>query len=170
MGTLKLFFAVALAFTATAQAGNNRIDCIADGKAIDVNNQQVLKWKTSTKNSYQDRARVEGPIVRLYADKNGHEHFSISIGKAATDTIEIIYNHDFGAIPNLRVGDTVEACGDYITSFARSGPYPPSPDGAIVHWVHGAPDLGKHPHGYVMVNGALYGQDIENAGPKRFRK
>ena len=61
---------------------------------------------------------------------------------------------------------SIEACGDYITSTAQSGPYPPSPDGAILHWVHMNPAGRGHDAGFLAINGTLYGQDAANAGPK----
>lgn len=134
--------------------------------ALEVNNEQVLHWMRTTANQYRDRARVRGEVTEVYPDKNGHEHFAIRIGRKDTDTIEIIYNQDFGAVPLVQEGMIVEACGDYITSTAPSGPYPASPDGAIVHWVHRNPKNQGHPHGYLMLDGVLYGADTSNAGPK----
>src|SRR5262249_50020209 len=51
-----------------------------DPGSLEVNNEQVLQWKTSTDNQYHDRGHVQGKIVRVYPDKNGHEHFAIQIG------------------------------------------------------------------------------------------
>lgn len=136
-------------------------DCMAGGKVLPIDNQQVVQWKASTPNQYKNRAHVNGPVTRLYPDHSGHTHFEISIGNAATDTLEVIYNDEFGALPQMRVGMSVEACGDYITSTAQSGPYPASPDGAIIHWIHKNPHQG-HDDGYVAVDGTLYGQGSGN--------
>jgi hypothetical protein len=67
----------------------------------------------------------------------------------------------FGATPTVQVGDTVEACGDYITSYAQGGGYAASPSGALIHWIHRS-DSANHPSGYLMVNGVLYGQGSGN--------
>ena len=75
-----------------------------------------------------------------------------------TDTIEVIYNNQFGAMPRLAPGQIVEACGDYITSNRPNGHYPASPDGAILHWVHFNPADQGHEDGYVVVDGRLTGQ------------
>jgi hypothetical protein len=139
-----------------------------NGGSVAVNNQQVLQWETTTANQYTSRGHVSGNIVELYPDRNGHEHFAIQIGPNAGDRIEIVYNQDFGAVPAPRVGDQVEACGDYITSTAQSGPYPPSPDNAIVHWVHSSPNPSRHPSGFMMINGTVFGGDTADAGPKEF--
>lgn len=133
-------------------------ECIgSDKKAIPVDNAEVLNWKQTTPNQTLRRARIDGKVVKLFPDKNGHEHFSVQIGPNATDTIEVIYNVSFGEMSDVRVGMSVEACGDYITSIAQSGAYPPSPDGAILHWVHRSPRLNKHEHGYVVLDGVLFG-------------
>jgi hypothetical protein len=140
--------------------------------SLAINNAQVLQWKRTTENQRHERGHVQGNVVRVYPDRNGHEHFAIQIGPdQAHDTVEIIYNQDFGAVPDPQVGMAVEACGDYITSTAPSpGPngqvYPASPDGAIVHWVHMAPDRSGHHSGFLMVNGVLTGQDPSHAGPR----
>jgi len=142
-----------------------------DGSQLDVNNDQMLSWKKSTKNSWQARGHAQGPIVRLFNDKNGHNHFEIQIGNRASDTLEVIYNTEFGALPDqLDLGSDVEACGDYITSYAASGPYPASPSGAIIHWIHMSPNLNKHQSGYLMIDGVVYGGDIAGAGPKKNKK
>ena len=127
------------------------------------NNSQVLEWKSEAQNQFEARGHVQGQIVRVYPDRNGHEHFAIQIGPNPTDTVEIIYNQDFGPVPAPTVGLPVEACGDYITSVGPSpGPngqtYPASPDGALIHWVHMAPGRSGHNSGYLVVGGVLTGQ------------
>jgi hypothetical protein len=106
-------------------------------------------------------------VSSILPDRNGHAHFVIQIGKRADDTIEVIYNEDFGKMPTPKVGATVQACGDYITSTAQSGPYPASPEGAIIHWVHMNPRGKGHDAGFTIVDGVLYGMDAEHAGPRR---
>ena len=85
-------------------------------------------------------------------------------GPAAT-TVEVIYNEAFGQMPTLNPGAIIEACGDFITAKSQSGPYPASPDGAIVHWVHKAPNA-RHESGYVVVDGVVCGQNAGSASPK----
>ena len=143
-------------------------ECLAYGRHLPDNTQQVLHWKRTTSNQFQERGHVSGVVSAVYPDKNGHEHFQISMGRRAEDTLEIIYNSDFGQIPSVQIGMRVEACGDYITSTARSGPYPPSPDGAILHWVHMNPKGRGHDAGYLVLDGKLYGQEVDNAGPKNY--
>lgn len=155
-----------LSMLAPAAKADMTPDCIDRGGALPVDNEQVIRWKTSTQNQFQARAHVSGPVLVDYPDQNGHHHFEIQLGNAPGATLEVIFNEDFGAVPAIQPGMQIEACGDYITSIAQSGPYPASPDGAIIHWVHASPDPARHPSGYLMIDGTLYGQDTAHAGPK----
>lgn len=140
----------------------------SNGAALPVMNEQVLKWKHNEPNQFQRRARIRGTVTKIHPDKNDHIHFEIKIGPNENqDAIEVIYNIDFGPMPPLRHGLRVEACGDFIVSTARSGPYPPSPAGAIIHWVHMNPSFKGHPPGYVWIEGRLFGQEVGRAGPKK---
>ncbi len=141
-------------------------ECPAFGKALPVNNEQVLHWKKNTPNQYRDRGNVMGPVVRVFADRNGHEHFEIQIGPEPTDVVEVVYNVQFGAVPEVKVGMMAQACGDYITSTAPAGPYLASPSGAIVHWVHMNPRGNKHDPGFMMLDGLLYGNRMGAPKPK----
>ncbi|QDK45956.1 hypothetical protein DOM22_12745 [Bdellovibrio sp. ZAP7] len=131
-------------------------DCIANGQPIPVINEQILLWKKQTKNQYKNRGHIYGVVTNIYQGKASHQHFQVKIGDGPRDTIEVIYNTSFREIDNLRIGGVVEACGDYITSNAKAGHYKPSPDGAILHWVHESTNS-RHDSGYVMVDGVLHG-------------
>lgn len=126
-----------------------------DNRSIPIENDQVLEWKKTTRNLFKDRTHVIGYVVKIYPDRNDHNHFSIQIGDGKSDTLEVVYNKDFGKLPALRLGDEVEACGDYITS-TKAGKYPVSPDRAIIHWVHSA-NKDFHQDGFLIINGVLYG-------------
>jgi len=153
--------------SATAAFADQAPDCLAGGNVLAINNDQILNWKTTTKNQFEDRAHLSGVVVTVYADHSGHHHMSVRIGPQATDTVEVVYNEDFGSVPSYGPGSQIEACGDYITSYAQSGDFPPSPDGAVVHWIHESPNLEKHPSGFLIIDGVLCGNLPENAGPKR---
>jgi hypothetical protein len=129
--------------------------CLDHGKPLNVMNEQVLKWKTTTANAFLARGRIQGTVDQLFPDHSGHRHFSLKIGPQPTDHIEVIYNLSMGNLPVPTIGMTAEACGDYITSIAQTGSYPPSPDGGIIHWVHRSTG-GKHEPGYVILNGIKY--------------
>jgi hypothetical protein len=152
-------------------ASANAPECAGDNsRALPVDNAQVLTWKARTPNQFKARAFVRGPIVRVFPDRNDHNHFEIKIGPSEKDVLEVIYNNAFGDLRDTREGMSVEACGDYITSIAQSGPYPPSPSGAIIHWVHFNPREGGHPHGFLVIDGELFGDDIEKAGRRDDRR
>jgi hypothetical protein len=156
-GLLGLWVFVCLTSTA-AIAAKDVPDCIGAGKPIPIDNEQVVEWSDTTPNQFQARGHVEGEISNLFEDQTGHAHFAIRIGKKTDDEVEIIYNEGFGKLPELQVGMAVEACGDYITATAKAGHYPPSPVGALIHWVHKSDSPKKHPSGFLIINDQLYGQ------------
>ncbi len=132
--------------------------CMAKGQVLENNNEQVLIWKKSTANQFLARGHVSGTVTQLFPDHSGHNHFEILIGTGPDDTLEVIYNQSFGKLPAIHLGMEVEACGDYITSTAQSGSYAPSPDGAIIHWIHRNPSGHGHDSGYLAIDGVTYGQ------------
>lgn len=154
--SLVLLFSINNSSIANTPASSTTVDetCLDHGKSLDVINDQVVKWKTSTTNAFLARARIEGTVDQVFPDHSGHRHFSLKIGPNPTDHIEVIYNLSFGNLPVPTIGMTAEACGDYITSIAQTGAYPPSPDGGIIHWVHRSPH--GHEPGYVILNGIKY--------------
>jgi hypothetical protein len=121
------------------------------GQALPIDNARVLTLKAVTPNQFLERARVEGRVVRILGSRPSHAHFEIQIGPRPQDTLEVVFNLDFGR-PQPKVGDDVEACGDYITSNAPTPRYQPSPSGAIIHWVHENSRGGAHPDGYIVMN------------------
>lgn len=155
------------AFDASAVINNAKVPvCLekARGKEMQVDNQQVLVWKTTTKNNFHARGYVEGTMKTPIQKQGDHYHFILQIDSGAKDVIEIIYNQEFGSLPQAKVGDRVSACGDYITSYAKSGGYEASPAGALIHWVHfnpaTRPTSATHPHGFIVFpNSALAGFD-----------
>ena len=131
--------------------------CMDHGQQLAVNNQQVLTWKTTTANQFLARAYVEGTVTRVTLDRQTHYQFEIQIGPQATDVLEVIYDKAFGSYPVATPGMDVQACGDYITSTEQAGSYPPSPSGAIIHWVHQNTRGGGHDNGFMVMSGALIG-------------
>jgi hypothetical protein len=160
--SLCLSVVFALSFS-IANAASPSPNCLGNNSQIlPIDDVQVLTYKTTTPNQFLARAHIQGVLQHAYADKSGHDHFEIKIGSGPTDNIEVVYNQEFGSLPQLRPGMIVEACGDYITSNAATSKYPPSPDGAIVHWVHRA-NGGNHQSGYLVINGILCGQGSGNS-------
>lgn len=171
------FLIQVLIATQFAFAGFGGKDAIPDcpderGNALPINNKQALSWKygpDQRPNQFRARARLRGYVELSYPDRNGHRHFVIQIGPdEARDTVEVIYNEDFGPIPDLSKGMRVEACGDFIISTEQSGEYPPSPVGAIIHWVHMNPSHRGHPPGYLWIEGKLCGQEPDRKSSQFF--
>jgi hypothetical protein len=140
------------------------IKCMKQSAPLNVMNEQVLTWKKSSPNQYKDRALVEGVITNPGGDQNDHAHFFIQIGKTANDNLEVVYNKAFGALPALKTGSKIQACGDYITSNAPAAGYQASPAGAIIHWVHFNPKNQGHEHGYLLIDGKIYGNKYGDQG------
>lgn len=155
------FVALAFLLSSFALASVSTPDCIDGGAPLAVNNDTILNWKQTTANQFKARGHILGSLQKIYPDHTGHTHFEVKIGAGNKDTIEVIYNEEFGRMPDLVIGMKVEACGDYITSNKPGRSYPASPDGAILHWVHKAMG-GSHPGGYVTLNGVVYGQQDAN--------
>jgi hypothetical protein len=132
-------------------------DCLnIAAQKLPIDNAGAINLKKTTKNGYHGRAHIAGNLTKIYSDATNHKHMQVTIGTDPGDTIEVIYNEDFGPVPALRLGETIEACGDYITSNAPSGHMPASRDGAVVHWVHKSPNP-NHPSGFIVVDGTLCG-------------
>lgn len=135
---------------------SGQLSCMDHGKTLDVNNDQALQWRDHQSSGFHARALISGTVDEVFSDQTGHRHFSVKIGPNPNDHIEVIYKESFGQMPMPVVGDNAEACGDYIVATQSNGGYPPSPDGALVHWVHKSPN-GRHDSGFVILNGKVYG-------------
>lgn len=154
-------FVFASGFAATASAGRDGEQgiCMDGGRRMqNYNNEQVIAWKKSTPNAWQGRGFVSGAVLEVVDGTPGHFRFVVKIGPMTNDLLEVVYNSAFGQLPDLRSGTPVSICGDFINAFQRSGRYPASPAGAIIHWVHGS-NSNRHEDGFVAVNGKIYGQD-----------
>ena len=150
-----------LAFCGLAQAEALSVAapaCLNHGQTLTMNDDQVAQWKHTSANEYHDRGHVNGTVTSLYADETGHRHFQLTMNSSTPETIEIVYDLKFGALPPLKAGDMIEACGDYITSNAPYQGYPISPDGALIHWVHRT-DTASHDAGFLTINGQVFGQN-----------
>lgn len=152
-----LLFVVAVCLSAVAGA-TDAPPCLDHGSALPINDQQVIDWKHTSNNQFHARAHIQGKLTQLYPDKTGHHHFQMQIEAASPDSIEVIYNEDFGTVPPLTVGARIEACGDYITANKNAGGYSASPDGAIVHWLHKSTSS-SHDSGYLIIDGVVTGQN-----------
>jgi hypothetical protein len=145
---------------AEASTGSYPI-CKRQNQRMNINNQQVITWKTSTKNQYLDRGFVEGQVVQALVDRGSHLHIEVNLDPSSNDRanhIELVYNKSFGKVPAFRRGSQVAACGDYITSSKDTPRYKKSPVDAIIHWIHMSPKPERHESGFLMLDGVLTGQ------------
>ncbi len=135
--------------------------CFDQSEVLEVDNERVLRMKAEKPNQYKARAFVEGKVTTNPYLRGEHIRFSIQIGRDTDETLEMVYNIDFGDLPEVRIGDNVVVCGEFINSFKQGGGYPASPDGAIVHWVHHNPGDRDtvHEHGFMMFENGLAGFD-----------
>jgi hypothetical protein len=163
---LTVLFALTSLGASLAQAKPEIPECLSGREQLEVDNEQVIKWKASTRNQFKARAHVRGRVVKRYQERPSHLHFSIELEDGSGDRLEVIYNKAFGDCPTPASGQVVVACGDYITSNAPTDRYPASPDGAIIHWVHMSPNLREHEHGYLLVNGTVCGLEEPNDRPR----
>lgn len=148
--------------TSAIATGDNIPECLLKrGQELPVNNEQVLNWKARTPNQFHSRGHIKGRLTKTYSDATNHHHWKVQIGEKTSDTIEVVYNEDFGKVTRFSVGSEVEACGDYITANKKSNGYPASPDGAIIHWIHMSPNP-THLPGYLVVDGSLHGQEYQD--------
>jgi hypothetical protein len=162
VGILGALFLSSISVSALA---DSKLECFSNkaDRYLDVNNEEALAWKGRA--GYRDRARVKGTLTRVTQQRKSHTHFEVQVGPKASDTLEIVFNVEFGPLPQLKPGMDVEACGDFIQVGKKS------PSSAIVHWVHYNPgdrDGGKHEHGYVVVSGSFFGQTNPKASNLRF--
>ncbi len=158
MNLKKTVLQIGLIFFSASSFAQLSPGCMAKGHSLAVNNAEVIQWKNTTQNKFRSRAHITGTLTKFYPDYTGHHHYEVQIGTNAKDLVEVIYNEEFGIVPQASPGAKFEACGDYITanSFANGGR--PSPDGAIVHWVHRSTNTAAHDSGYIAVNGIVCGQ------------
>jgi len=165
-----LGFLIAVTGSAQAYIENAKTPlCFRGDTQLNIDNRQVLTWKSTSKNQYTTQAYISGVMEGSLTNSNSHYRFMVRLGDGPKDIIEVVYNNKFGSMPKLEEGMEITICGEYITSNAPTQRYQPSPAGAIIHWVHQNPGDRKgsanHPHGFIMVNGStLIGFDTAKTG------
>ena len=88
-----------------------------------------------------------GTVYRLLPDDTrGIPHQKFLVRTPSGRSLLIVHNTRLAPrIPDLRVHDTVEFCGDYE----------PNDKGGLVHWTHDDP-AGRHPDGWLLHKGRYY--------------
>jgi hypothetical protein len=149
------------------QDPRNQPECLVSRNVpMTVNNEEIVRWKDSQPNQFRERGLITGRFVTFLVNKTSHLHIDVELDTPPIDPrdkfsnhLEVIYNREFGDVTNIKPGDRVAACGDFITATKQSGPYPPSPVGAIIHWVHKSNNTRKHADGFLMINNEVYGDE-----------
>ncbi len=88
-----------------------------------------------------------GRVVKLLADDNeGSRHQRFLVRLAGGEAVLVAHNVDVGRrVEPLRTGDAVDFAGEFEWNDL----------GGVVHWTHHDPE-GRHPDGWVRVNGKTY--------------
>lgn len=88
-----------------------------------------------------------GIVYRILPDDTrGIPHQRFLVRTPRKRSLLIVHNtRQASRIPDLKVDDTVEFCGDYV----------PNDKGGLVHWTHDDP-AGRHPDGWVLHKGRYY--------------
>lgn len=88
-----------------------------------------------------------GTVYRLLPDDTrGTPHQKFLVRTPGGRSLLVVHNTRLAPrIDALRVGDTVEFCGDYE----------PNDKGGLVHWTHDDP-AGRHPDGWILHEGRYY--------------
>ena len=151
---MKFLILLSLFVSYAASANTDLPVCKNKSEDLPFNNEQVIEWRHTQKPKFLARAFIQGVIVSEIENRQGHVHFEVDLDKDLTttaDRVEVIYNIEFGALPDYRAGDELIACGDFIVDSW-------SPMGAVVHWLHYNPKAkNKHEDGFIVINGALAG-------------
>jgi len=166
------FLALLFCFPAFAASAGKVPTCLDDARRpMRIDNSRVLDLKRTTRSGYHDRGFVRGPLLSVVSTKGSHVRLDVYIGpegsepRGAETSIELVYNRAFGQLGNrLEAGMDVVACGDFVNAFKQNGRYPPSPLGAIIHWLHMSPRP-NHVSGFLMIDGKLFGQHNPNDRP-----
>jgi hypothetical protein len=145
--------------------------CQDHGSDLSIDNARVVQLKQTAPLGKTIRAHVSGTVTRVFPDKSNsqgtsHTHFEIKIGEGDKDVLEVVYSEDFGDMPVAPIGAQVEACGDFINAYGKNNGYPPSPSGAIIHWVHRS-NSAKHDSGFVVLDQVVYGYGSDRMGGRR---
>lgn len=109
------------------------------------NDQQIVEAVAKRRRMHYIQG-ADMPVIQLLPDDlKGSQHQKFLVRLSSGDQIMVVYNLDLCPKVPLRVGDLVDAGGEFIWTNR----------GGLLHWVHYDPKA-KRPHGYVAVGGKAY--------------
>lgn len=148
---IKVFLLVPLFFTVHAFA--ELPICMDKKDHMEFNENQLLSWREFMDNKFTARGFIKGSVVGLIEDRQKHVHLEVDLDEnfnTDDDRIEVIYNTKYGKLSPTKMGDEVIACGDFVVDMFSSFR-------AVLHWLHTSPKPISHEHGYLSINGVLFG-------------
>ncbi len=149
-------FVFLVLFSSSVFAQTKAPACLDKKERMEFNDNRLLLYRDEMEMKFQARGFIKGTLIKVIEDRQNHVHFEVDLDedlKTSDDRLEVIYNTKFGPLPEYNSGDEIIACGDFIVDSY-------SPNGAVLHWLHSSPDLKKHEHGYLMINGIIAGTEI----------
>jgi hypothetical protein len=127
--------------------------CYNNKDKVLTENHQAINLRDFMENGFKTRALLEGTLIRVLANSQGHTHLEVDLDndfQTSDDRIEVIYNNEYGELPEVKNGDHLIACGDFILDTY-------SPFKAIIHWLHKSPNIRKHNDGFLAINNIVFG-------------
>lgn len=135
----------------------NRTICKSGDDVLPFNEGQVIEWLSSKgQKRFISRAHIQGIIVRMIEDRQNHIHLEVDMDtdlNTKTDRVEVIFNTNFGTLPQFRPNDPIIACGDFVLDKY-------SPLKGVIHWLHLNPKNKGHEHGFLVINGVMVGHKL----------
>lgn len=128
--------------------------CLDKKNKLSIDNHMAINLRDFREHGFKTRALIDGLLMITMENRQGHTHLEIDLDQdfqTADDRLEVIFNNNYGELPELKAGDHIIACGDFIVDAN-------SPHKAVIHWLHKSPNIKKHDDGYLSINGIVFGK------------
>lgn len=127
--------------------------CLDKKEPLQIDNNKAINIKLFQGHGFKTRAYLKGIAIQEIKKSQGHTHIEVDLNLSSEDNddqIELIFNNQYGVLPEIKGGEEIVMCGDYIVDHY-------SKNKAIIHWVHKSPNQKKHNHGFIIINNVVYG-------------
>jgi hypothetical protein len=148
----KIYLYTALLCLCQSLAFGN-ISCLDGKETLQIDNNKAVNIKLFQEHGFKTRAYLKGFAIKETENRQGHTHIEVDLNLSSEDNddqIELIFNNQYGDLPDIKGGEEVIMCGDYIVDHY-------SKNKAVIHWVHKSPNQKKHNHGFIIINNVVYG-------------